>query len=194
MSIHWFPPQWDNSPVRIRRLTLRYIHKVSLLVYNVKWVILCILSSVVSCLFPQNWLMRPEDIWVLRAEMLLFKSLMVGYQFIEQEYFALCTSHLTIFFYPEGHSCWEMIQLFPQPNVFLRTKQAQQICGLPDKVAGSVDKAANHRHNLPNGLAAFWLLAGADFPSCQWTVRSKTCVFKAIIVAFNSDILKTAFD
>lgn len=115
------------------------------------------------------------------CERLLFKLLMVRYQFTEQDYFALCTSHLTIFFFlPEGHSYWEMIQLFPQ--MFLRTKQAQQICGLPDKVAGRVDKAANRSHDLPNGLAAFWLLAGADFPSCQWTVRSKTYVFKAITV------------
>jgi len=45
--------------------------------------------------------------------------------------------------------------------------------------------------NLPNDLAAGWLLADGEFPSCHRTVRS---AFKAAIVAFNSDIFKTAFD
>lgn len=69
-----------------------------------------------------------------------------------------------------------MLQQFPQPNAFKRTKQDQQIWGVPYKVAGTVDKAANLSHEWPNDLAAFLLLAGAYVPSCQRTVRSVLCL------------------
>lgn len=125
---------WSLVCVSEHSLIPPYIHKVSLLDYNVKWVFLYLLSSVVPCLFPQNWLMRPEDIWILWAEMLLFNSLMVGYQFKQQEYFALCTSHLTIFFFKRATVTGKWYNYFLN-QTFLRTKRAQQICGLPDKVA-----------------------------------------------------------
>lgn len=39
-----------------------------------------------------------------------------------------------------------------QPNVI----EEQLKCGLPDKVAGRVDTAANLSNDMPNDLAAFW--------------------------------------
>lgn len=95
-------------------------------------------------------------------------------------YLALGTSWLVSFYVKAYY--WKMIQPFSQSNLFffLRTKQGQQ---LPDQRARTVDKAASCCHDLPKGLVVFWLLAGADFPSCQMTVRPdlklwlKVCVF-----------------
>lgn len=87
-----------------------------------------------------------------------------------------CLSHLIIFFYFEGHSHLEIWQLISGQMCFFRTKQEQQICGLPDKVAGRVDKAANHGRDLPNGLGNILAFGWCWFPimpvKCQVSVVS----------------------
>lgn len=78
--------------------------------------------------------------------------------------------------------------------MFLRTKWDQQICGLPDKVAGRVDKAANHSHDFAKWLGSILFVGWCWIPimpvDCQVSLMS----LKQLIVALNCDILKTAAD